>query len=101
MRKAAAGWEEEYAGKLSAAGFARGVAAPTVFYNPLTKVKVVVHGDDFTFAGVEIELRNVRTLLESWWDVKFRGIMGSNDGDIKEVTILGRILRWTANGLEY
>ena len=33
MRKAAAGWEEDYAGKMVAEGFKRGRVALTVFYN--------------------------------------------------------------------
>eukprot|EP00974_Lingulodinium_polyedra_P062883 6070082-Lingulodinium_polyedra.AAC.1 len=37
MRKAASGWEEDYAEKLKAEGFARGVGAPTVFYNAATQ----------------------------------------------------------------
>ena len=50
MRKAAAGWEEEYAGKLEGEGFRRGKGAPTVFSNAKTAVRLVVHGDDFTHA---------------------------------------------------
>ena len=52
MRKAAAGWEENYAARLESVGFKRGIGAPTVFFNLKTGVRVVVHGDDFTFAGV-------------------------------------------------
>jgi len=40
-------------------------------------------------------------MMEQWYDVKFRGIMGSGRQDIKEVVILGRKLRWTHEGLEY
>ena len=32
MRKAAAGWEEDYAGRLESVGFRRGKGAPTVFF---------------------------------------------------------------------
>ena len=39
MRKAAAGWEDDYAEKMVDAGFKRGVGAPTVFYNDVTKVR--------------------------------------------------------------
>ena len=37
----------------------------------------------------------------SWYDIKDRGIMGSGGGEIKEVIILGRTLRWTKEGIEY
>ena len=53
MRKAASGWEEDYVDKFIKSGFKRGIAASTVFYNPETNVRVVVHGDDFTFAGTK------------------------------------------------
>ena len=60
MRKAASGWEEDYAKKLINEGFRRGIGAPTVFYNEKTQVRLVVHGDDFTFAGVKVELEKMR-----------------------------------------
>ena len=60
MRKAAAGWEEDYAEKMVAEGFKRGRGAPTVFYNEKTMVSVVVHGDDFTYSGTKVELDKMR-----------------------------------------
>ena len=60
MRKAAAGWEEDYSQKFAEAGFTRGRGAPTVFKNDKTQVKVVVHGDDFTMSGVKKELEEMR-----------------------------------------
>ena len=53
MRRAAAGWEEEYAGKLEGEGFRKVKGAPTVFFNAKTAVRLVVHGDDFTYSGDE------------------------------------------------
>ena len=101
MRKAAAGWEQHYVEKLTGAGFRRGVGAPTVFYNAGTGVRVVVHGDDFTFAGVREELEKVRDMMRDWYDIKMRGIMGSGNDEVKEVEILGRSVRWTTEGIEY
>ena len=97
MRKAAAGWEEDYADKLKSAGFTRGVAAPTVFWDKETDVHLVVHGDDFTFTGTNAELNKV----EKWYDVKVRGRLGNDADDTKEITVLGRTLRWTEDGFEY
>ena len=51
MRKAAAGWEEDYAKRMEGVGYTRGKGATTVFYNSETDVRVVVHGDDFTLVG--------------------------------------------------
>ena len=51
MRKAAAGWEEEYAKTFEEEGYRRGVGAPTVFYNKEAETRLVVHGDDLTFSA--------------------------------------------------
>ena len=74
---------------------------PTVFYNEATGVRAVVHGDDFTFSGTRRELEKVKGLMAGWYDIKDRGIMGSARNEIKEVTILGRQLRWVEDGIEY
>ena len=101
MRKAAISWEKNHAEKLAAVGFKGSRAAPTTFYNPATKVRLVVHGDDFTFSGTQVELERIRGLFKKWYDVKDRGNMRSGTRDIKEVVILGRILKFTEMGLEY
>ena len=100
MRRAANRWEEFYTKKLKEAGFIQGVASPVIFYNPVTGVRVVVHGDDFTYSGKHRQLEIVRKWMESWCEIKFRGIMGSGSGDVKEREILGRTLRRTERGLE-
>ena len=100
MRRAANRWEEHYAKKLRDAGFTQGVASPVVFYNPETKVRCVVHGDDFTFSGKHRELELIKKWIEGWCEIKFRGIMGLGAGDVRERELLGRILRRTENGLE-
>ena len=86
--------------KLAAVGFKGSRAAPTTFYNPVTKVRQVVHGDDFTFSGTQVDLEKIRGLFKKWYDVKDRGIMESGTRDIKEVVILGRTLKFTKMGLE-
>jgi hypothetical protein len=43
----------------------------------------------------------MRKRMEEWYDIKNRGMMGSGDGEIKVVTILGRTVRWTEEGIEY
>ena len=100
MRKAAAGWEEEYAGKLESEGFRKGKGAPTVFFNAKTAVRLVVHGDDFTYSGTK-ELEKIKGKMREWYVIKDPGTMGIGKNEIKEVTILGRTVRWTAEGLEY
>jgi hypothetical protein len=101
MRPAASAWEKDYCDRFEAAGFHRGRAAPTVMHNPETGVRVVVHGDDFTFIGREKELRKVKKLMASWYSLKVRGVLGPEASDDKKITILGRELRWCEGGIEY
>ena len=88
MRKAASGWEDDYARRLVEDGFRRGRAASTIFYRPKTQVRVVVHSDDFTFAGtvvhgddliieeVECEMRWVEATPRKKYIVKLRAMLG-------------------------
>ena len=39
--------------------------------------------------------------MKSWFDIKIRGLLGMDEGDDKEVVILGRLVRYTASGIEY
>ena len=101
MRPAASAWEKDYCDRFEEAGFRRGRAAPTVLYNPETEVRVVVHGDDFTFIGKDKELKDIKELMKSWYSLKVRGVLGPEVGDDKKITILGRELVWGEYGLEY
>ena len=101
MRTATSGWEDDYARRLVEEGFRRSRAASTIFYHPKTQMRVVVHGDDFTFAGTESELKRIQAKMHEWYDVKVRGILGSGKRDVHEIEILGRNLTWTEEGLEY
>ena len=64
MRKAASSWEEFYTEKFVEKGFQPGSSCPVVF-NKETAVRVVVHGDDFTFSGHHLELVPLRNWMES------------------------------------
>eukprot|EP00973_Karenia_brevis_P010048 1360936-Karenia_brevis.AAC.1 len=39
--------------------------------------------------------------MESWFEIKVRAVLGPEDKDDKEVSILGRLVRWTDEGIEY
>eukprot|EP00973_Karenia_brevis_P076822 10668793-Karenia_brevis.AAC.1 len=39
--------------------------------------------------------------MKSWFEIKVRAVLGPEEGDDKEVTILGRSVRWTNEGIEY
>ena len=39
--------------------------------------------------------------MQTWFYVKVRGIMGDGPGDISEIKLLGRTIRWTSEGLQF
>lgn len=89
FRKAASAWEALYSSLLEGVGFKRGVSCGVVFYHPGRDVSLSVHGDDFTFCGVEEDLIWIRGLMESWFDIKVRAMLGPDPSDDKEVVIFG------------
>ena len=94
MRGAAQGWEVEFGGKLGGVGFTRGSSSPVVFYRDSDETIIVVHGDDFTILGYPDSLDKLLADMKAWWDIKLRGVIGSDPEDCKEITILNRILTW-------
>ena len=101
MRPAAQAWEEDFAAKLESIGFVRGKSAPTVFHRESTGCRCVVHGDDFTFLCYSDVGEKVVDDMRSWYDLKLRAVIGDDEGDDNEVTILNRTLRHVGDGLEY
>eukprot|EP00973_Karenia_brevis_P066740 9278807-Karenia_brevis.AAC.1 len=87
MRGAAAAWEKCYADKLSSEGFSRGGSCGVVFCHKERDLTLVVHGDDFTFCGLEEDLKWVRGLMESWFEINVSAVLGPEEKDDKEVTI--------------
>ena len=79
----------------------KGKAAVTCFWNAQTEVRLVVHGDDFTFLGPEDELVKMQELMESWYEIKVRGMVGTGGRCVKEMTILNRELQWEEDCLSY
>ena len=39
--------------------------------------------------------------LKKYWMIKFRAVLGPEDKDDKETSILNRVVRWDRNGIEY
>ena len=62
---------------------------------------MVVHGDDFVFAGVDADLEWVHRELKSKMLLKKVGTLGGDAADLKEVRVLNRVLRWKAWGIAY
>eukprot|EP00973_Karenia_brevis_P052470 7290429-Karenia_brevis.AAC.1 len=64
-------------------------------------MSLVVHGDDFTFCGLDEDLKWIRSHMESWFEIKMRAILGPQRGDDKDVVILGIVVRWKEEGIAY
>ena len=39
--------------------------------------------------------------MQSWFEIKVRGILGRDPNDDKEVVLLGRRIRWNDDGIEW
>jgi hypothetical protein len=100
FRPAAQAWETFYSDRLVLFGFIKGVTCPTAFYHPVNGMRCVVHGDDFTFLGLRRDIDLVIADMKSWCELTVRAILGGEDGDDRDATILNRIVRWTGSGIE-
>jgi hypothetical protein len=61
----------------------------------------VVHGDDFTFSGMDGDLSWIEGLMKQWFEVKVRARLGPDVSDDKKIDVLGRVLEWTETGIKY
>lgn len=61
----------------------------------------MVHGDDFTVLSAREEIIWVKEEMEKKYTLKLRGILGVEQGDDRELTILNRALRWDHEGVKY
>ena len=100
-RDAPALWERFAASQLEDLGFIRGSASPCVFRHASRDLVVLIHGDDFVFAGAAADLVWVHKELEQRILLKKVGTLGSDSGDVQEIRILNRVLRWTEEGIAY
>ena len=100
-RAAADGWQQEYSGYMRSIGFVQGEASPCIFTHPSRGIACSVHGDDFTSTGEKRELDWLESMLEARYELRKDGRLGPGDDDVKELTVLNRILRWTPEGFEY
>jgi hypothetical protein len=100
-RKAADGWHNEYAGRLvQDLQFEVGDASACVFFHKGKNLRCSVHGDDITTVGSKTNLDWFRAELEKLYELKEAARLGPAPEDDKEATVLNRVVRWTATGLE-
>ena len=62
---------------------------------------MAVHGDDFTLCGLKSDLVKVQGWMKEWFEITVRAVLGDDYDDQKEVSILGRLVKWTDSGFEY
>ena len=100
-RRAADGWQSEYSSTLRELGFLQGAASACVFMHPSRQLVCSVHGDDFTVAGPCSGLNWFESAMKAKYELTVGGRLGPGPNDAKEVSVLNRIIRWTAKGIEY
>ena len=93
-RDAAVNWEDKYRSHLESIGFTSGRSSPCVFFHKERGVRLVVHGDDFTFLGNDENLLWCQEAMQAEYEIKIRGKLGPDPTDDKEIRILNRCLQW-------
>ncbi len=83
MSGAAQAWEANDLVKLLSEGFQVGASASTVFFNPTSGVRCVVHEDDCTFLGFSDEPEKFNTDMMVRYEVTVRGLLGTDVADQK------------------
>ena len=62
---------------------------------------MAVHGDDFTLCGIKEDLLWIQGLMKSWFENKVRAMLGPEKKDAKEVVLLGWVVRWLGDKVEW
>ena len=100
-RAAAREWERFYGKVLVEAGFRQGRSSPRASFHEGRRLRVVVHGDDFTALGTDSGLDWFQKVLSDAFEVEARGRLGTSPQDQQEVRILNRLTRVTPRGYEW
>ncbi len=94
-------WEAFLAEQLVALGFAKGRASPCCYFHAGLGVRCIVHGDDFVLSGTAGALDEVKARMHERFLLKELGRLGGGQGELRELRVLNRIIRWTPLGLKY
>jgi hypothetical protein len=94
-------WEAFLAEQLVAIGFARGRASPCCYFHAALGVRCIVHGDDFVLTGRASALDEVKARMHERFLLKELGRLGGGQGELRELRVLNRVIRWTPAGLKY
>ena len=93
-------WGEHYAATLTKAGFLRGTASLRHFYHPGKDIWLLVHGDDFVTVARQAGRDYTKQILSNAYEVKV-DVAGLEPNDLKEIKIVGRIVTYTPDGVQY
>ena len=88
---AALNWHEEYAETLRQAGYTQ--TSPLLQH----QVSVMVHGGDLLVTGDSKAVGGLKQVLNKAYKVKVE-TLGSDDGDLREIRVLNRVLQSTPEG---
>ena len=99
-RDAAQNWSQEYSSHLVNNGFVVGRASPCNFKHAVKELVITVHGDDFTAAGPESDLKWFRDIMKSRYDIK-ETMLGPESHMAQEMRVLNRTISWRAEGITY
>ena len=100
-QRAADGWQSEYSGTLCGIGFIQGAASACVLRHKQRQLVCSVHGDDFAVSGPCSSLDLLETAMKNKYELTVGGRLGPWPNDDKEISVLNRIIRWTAKGIQY
>ena len=100
-RDAGAIWEDTYRAAFEGAGFVSGVASPCCFFHPQKGLSVVVHGDDITTLGKDVDLDWLWERLSKSFELKFRGRIGVGKSGSNDMRILNRVVEIHKDGVHY
>ena len=98
-RDAAMNWATKYGETLEQAGIVQGRSSACLFYHKAKDVAVMVHADDFAAVGEPKYLAETEAALSKEYKIKTE-MLGANEGDVKEIKVLNKIIRLTDSGLE-
>ena len=77
-----------------------GTVSRCCFRNESTAVAGEVHGDDILVAGPREEVTKMAAILKKRWETCDQ-LIGARSGDLKELHILNRTLRWCRDELVF
>lgn len=100
-RDAAQCWEMEITDFFTTYGFTPGIGSPVLFTNLVRDIRVSIHGDDITALGREADLLWLKDALETRYELKYGGMLGPDSHDMKDATILNRLIHFVENETTY